>query len=261
MAETKVERIPTELTDALREQLGHLQRSANAYDAGEFAEAKRIATAVRLLVHDTRKSHSLLGQLNLLNRKFLSTATHPEAGNLLPYSGLIAVSLDNPRWRPLLDTAPEQRGLSFHEWWSEQLFVDGRMNLNLTRQDLVTFVANQDGGAHVDPKLDQRYAILKHNDGLDWVFTSPGGTEERMVGAIDATLRQIGHEVLRTVIPNYRKSPPPTSGSIFAGFSFAPVGPAHASPPPARFGRVGRNDPCPCGSARKFKKCHGSALP
>jgi SEC-C motif-containing protein len=23
-------------------------------------------------------------------------------------------------------------------------------------------------------------------------------------------------------------------------------------------GRVGRNDPCPCGSGRKFKKCHGS---
>jgi preprotein translocase subunit SecA len=22
--------------------------------------------------------------------------------------------------------------------------------------------------------------------------------------------------------------------------------------------RVGRNDPCPCGSGRKFKKCHGS---
>lgn len=21
-------------------------------------------------------------------------------------------------------------------------------------------------------------------------------------------------------------------------------------------GRVGRNDPCPCGSGRKFKKCH-----
>ena len=24
-----------------------------------------------------------------------------------------------------------------------------------------------------------------------------------------------------------------------------------------RFARAGRNDPCPCGSGRKFKKCHG----
>ena len=22
--------------------------------------------------------------------------------------------------------------------------------------------------------------------------------------------------------------------------------------------KVGRNDPCPCGSGRKFKKCHGA---
>ncbi|MGH3013595.1 MAG: SEC-C metal-binding domain-containing protein, partial [Gaiellaceae bacterium] len=24
------------------------------------------------------------------------------------------------------------------------------------------------------------------------------------------------------------------------------------------FDRVGRNDPCPCGSGKKFKKCHGA---
>lgn len=24
-----------------------------------------------------------------------------------------------------------------------------------------------------------------------------------------------------------------------------------------RFGRVGRNEPCPCGSGKKFKHCHG----
>jgi preprotein translocase subunit SecA len=23
--------------------------------------------------------------------------------------------------------------------------------------------------------------------------------------------------------------------------------------------KVGRNDPCPCGSGKKFKKCHGAA--
>jgi preprotein translocase subunit SecA len=24
-------------------------------------------------------------------------------------------------------------------------------------------------------------------------------------------------------------------------------------------GKVGRNDPCPCGSGKKFKHCHGGA--
>jgi preprotein translocase subunit SecA len=36
--------------------------------------------------------------------------------------------------------------------------------------------------------------------------------------------------------------------------SVAPRAPAKAEGP-----RVGRNDPCPCGSGRKYKKCHGAA--
>jgi preprotein translocase subunit SecA len=28
----------------------------------------------------------------------------------------------------------------------------------------------------------------------------------------------------------------------------------------ADWSNVGRNDPCPCGSGKKFKKCHGSNL-
>jgi uncharacterized protein YecA (UPF0149 family) len=32
----------------------------------------------------------------------------------------------------------------------------------------------------------------------------------------------------------------------------APRVPAHAEP------QAGRNDPCPCGSGKKYKKCHGA---
>jgi len=34
------------------------------------------------------------------------------------------------------------------------------------------------------------------------------------------------------------------------------------SPAPADidWSSVGRNDPCPCGSGKKFKKCHGATL-
>jgi uncharacterized protein YecA (UPF0149 family) len=39
---------------------------------------------------------------------------------------------------------------------------------------------------------------------------------------------------------------------------------AASSPPPARREssqpKIGRNDLCPCGSGKKFKKCHGAAL-
>jgi preprotein translocase subunit SecA len=39
-----------------------------------------------------------------------------------------------------------------------------------------------------------------------------------------------------------------------AAQSAPPRAPANAAP------KIGRNDPCPCGSGKKFKKCHGAAL-
>jgi preprotein translocase subunit SecA len=37
------------------------------------------------------------------------------------------------------------------------------------------------------------------------------------------------------------------------------AGPAQAeAPKPVRAAKVGRNDPCPCGSGKKYKKCHGT---
>jgi uncharacterized protein len=32
------------------------------------------------------------------------------------------------------------------------------------------------------------------------------------------------------------------------------------APEPARSAKVGRNDPCPCGSGKKYKKCHGASV-
>jgi preprotein translocase subunit SecA len=29
---------------------------------------------------------------------------------------------------------------------------------------------------------------------------------------------------------------------------------------PSSWGKVGRNEPCPCGSGKKFKHCHGSLV-
>jgi preprotein translocase subunit SecA len=37
-----------------------------------------------------------------------------------------------------------------------------------------------------------------------------------------------------------------------------PLRPTTSAPANADWSSVGRNDPCPCGSGKKFKKCHGS---
>ena len=41
-----------ELMEHLHEQMGFLRRSAEHYDAGDFSEAKRLATTLRVLLHD-----------------------------------------------------------------------------------------------------------------------------------------------------------------------------------------------------------------
>ena len=35
-------------------------------------------------------------------------------------------------------------------------------------------------------------------------------------------------------------------------------GPAPAGAPARNGAKIGRNDPCPCGSGKKYKKCHGA---
>ena len=50
-----------ELEELLHEQLAFLESSAAAFDAGMDGEAKRLAVALRVLLHDTKNSHSLLG--------------------------------------------------------------------------------------------------------------------------------------------------------------------------------------------------------
>ncbi len=40
---------------------------------------------------------------------------------------------------------------------------------------------------------------------------------------------------------------------VWPGFSTAPL--------PRQIAKIGRNEPCPCGSGRKFKDCHAKAGP
>jgi preprotein translocase subunit SecA len=69
------------------------------------------------------------------------------------------------------------------------------------------------------------------------------------------------------------KAPPPPPSAAFGDFGTPDAGAGGSEPPrPARVGgddapvkqvrrdepKVGRNDPCPCGSGKKYKKCHGA---
>jgi len=154
---------------------------------------------------------------------------------------------------PMLDGTPYRRNLSFAEWWGEVVFVDDR-RAQLSRRDLVRAIADQDGGAHVDPALNEAYARLSRHNSLGWVIKT--GKEQLPIPKPErAAVRQVAHELLCTLVAGYMKRQEQQADVFFGGaMAFDTLPPEWRDK-----GSPGRNDPCPCGSGRKFKKCHGAA--
>ena len=245
-----------ELEQHLVEQIGFLKSSATAFDGGLDSEAKRLAATLRILLHDTSQSHSLLGQLGRLSGNFFSTADPITSDNLSTYGGLVVISQNaqGARYIAVLDDVPFTRWTSFSEWWSEIIFIDNQ-KASLSRKQLVLAIANQDGGAHVGPELSRTYANLSRGNSQGWVALyegKPGSTP--IPGAELAAVRQISHEVLKTLIPSYKLLPVYPEGLLIGGVQFVP-GPS-AGPRPKSV-KYGRNELCPCGSGKKYKHCHG----
>lgn len=73
------------------------------------------------------------------------------------------------------------------------------------RRDLILAVFNQDGGAHIDPAIDEAYRRLtRENSLLVFVSTRPG-TAQAMGNPVLASSSQIAYEVgetLRTEAPS-----------------------------------------------------------
>jgi hypothetical protein len=251
----KVPQSADDLQAHLADHIQFLIDSSDAFDAGREGEAKRIAVSLRVLLHDSGTSHSLLQQLNRLGAEFLSTALPHEQGSLSTHGGLVMIAMDGKatRFVAMLDEVPFKQWLPFDQWWNEPVFVDDRQEI-LTRRDLILSVANQDGGAHVDPALNEKYARLSRHNSLGWTH-SDGTATSPIPKAEKAAIRQIGHEILRTLLPDYSRQQKHKAEMFVGGgmmFSSATVPPMPTVP------EVGRNDPCPCGTGKKYKKCHGA---
>jgi hypothetical protein len=193
-----------ELEAHLREQVAFLESSAAAFDAGFDGEAKRLAVAIRVLVHDTSSSRSLLTQLGRKNTLFADTAAPLNSKNLLPEASLVGISMGPAGVRyyaPLGDHPCGERRVPFERWWDGPVLRDEQRAL-LTRRDLVLTAANQAGGAHVDPGLDGAYARVSRGDTMAFVVGN-GHTERLLLGVELASIRQIAYEVLKTLDPGH----------------------------------------------------------
>ena len=153
---------------------------------------------------------------------------------------------------PLDDAIPPSppRWVDFTEWWDEVVFVDNQQR-TVTRSQLVKYISNKDGGAHVDPVLQSVYADLSRDNSLGWVSTS-NGEEAPLDSPHLVVMRQIAHEMLRTLAPDMPQQKPnvPENAMLAFGVEAVVTEPAHPKVP-----KVGRNEPCPCGSGKKYKRC------
>ena len=243
-----------ELQQHLRDTVQALRLSADALDKGYEGEAKRLAASIRVLVHDTSRSKSLLGQLGQKAIPFYDTSLPYNPKNILPYVGLTAMNItpQGAAYVALLDNSPPDspsHWAVFDEWWNRVIFID-KDGSETSRRDLIRAVADKDGGVHVDPALDEKYANLSRRNSLAWRFKGPRG-DVPLGGPEKAAVRQIAHEVLKTLNPAMPSMKPNIKGALFIG---AQAEVKEEQPP---IPKVGRNDPCPCGSGKKYKRCHG----
>jgi hypothetical protein len=266
----KVIKSEDELKEDFKLQLELLKVLADQYDKGDTIVGKSIATSIRVLVYDTDNSHSLLSQLCLKNRKFFDTASpvvegvSGETQRIGSFCGLVGIGVgikNKQSYIPYLDETPGDKFgfVDFNEYWNRNIFIDNNKN-KFTRKDIVLAITNQDGGAHVDPKIDEKYKQLSRQNSLGWKTSVDGKIWDNSQGSELATVRQIAHELLHTFEPDYpyKKMVTGNTGMVIGGMSFLiSKTTSHIPKLLIKNRKIGVNEKCPCNSGLKYKKCHG----
>jgi hypothetical protein len=201
----KTPQTSSDLERHLAEHLGFLENSARAFDNGFTDEAKRLAVSLRVLLHNSKHSHSLLNQLGKLSISFYDTALPIDQTNPLSQASLVSTVIGKGIVEPIahLDEPPEPpRMTPYGRWWNAPVILDTKRRA-FSRRDLVLYLANQDGGAHVDPALDSVYSELSRGNAIGWSVMFEGGLLP-VEGIERVSVRQIAHETLKTLNPHYQ---------------------------------------------------------
>lgn len=208
--------------DQLKRNIGFIRRSCELYDQGYAEEAIRIATALRVLLHDTNRSKSLLSHLKVKGIMRLGSSCYPPPPGVTMFEGMGRLTAQvsgrevSRRLDPVLDEdAFKHIPVPIEQWWEMPVYVQNRLLRNsagrdevvqtyLTRKDIILAAANKDGGAHVDEKLEPNYERLAASGALGMYLdqvTVEDGTTVVLPPLEDAHLvylRQMGYEVLNS---------------------------------------------------------------
>ncbi len=193
--------------DQLKRQFDFLINSCKIFDNGDREEAIRIGTSIRVLLHDTKNSVSLLKHLNAKNILLFDSAPDiPDTDDngyecfVLFTMGVLNLGKDNFGYDPNLeDFKPGSSPvLPVEQWWEKSVWKLSPECL-LSRKRLVLSAANQDGGAHVDAHLNLNYEELsRYSFGtMSRTFGSQSQTIE-VVNSHLVSIRTIANEILKS---------------------------------------------------------------
>lgn len=210
-------RDPRDLAGQLRDHLGLLERHGRLFDESHHTEAKSLAVSIRVLVHDTPASRSLLGDrmLDVLRTtQFLDTASVvvPAPGTQAVVGmqpGLLVLRMQasatpadrTAAWHPKLGADPSSRWVDFASWWERPVSIAPRAAKLFSRRDFVLALANKEGGAHVDPSMSEIYTVLSRDHGLGpMVVSDDGGLVAPEHDPTYAAVRQVAFEMEQTIV-------------------------------------------------------------
>lgn len=209
----------------LSEQLQFLASSGRAFDQGDLAESKRIALVIRVLVHDTDMSHSLLAQLGIKDTLAWadSAPVIDNDPNIVGRSpGLTSMGLGtdgivfSARYMNSIERSKTTRYVDFSDWWERPVILDSN-DAEFSRKELVLALANKDGGAHLD-RLNEKTHALVHGNSAGFVsIDMAGGPSEPMPTPMYASVRTVAEELLLTLRRSGRTVPSSLPANPLAG--------------------------------------------
>jgi hypothetical protein len=190
-----------DLSRRFRECVGRLSTSCALFDQGLTAEAKRIALAVREVVHDSADSESLLGRLGY-KQQLLFAAQNAvyKPWNFLMLHGLVGLAPPGPgpRFVAHLDTlAP--RLVPFEEWWGEPVLSNRARQKLHSRRHLILSLASPPDRGDFAPLLDENDERFASDFDLGLKASATSQRCDWTQNPLLPSARQIGHELLRTV--------------------------------------------------------------
>jgi len=107
----------------INRQLGFLERSCDSFDQGYIEEAIRIATVIRVLIHNTSSSTSLLKHLKATTINLLSTSMGAAEGTVF-YFGLGTLKLggEDSKYFASLGDGPIKNLIPVSAWWDQVVY-------------------------------------------------------------------------------------------------------------------------------------------